>query len=74
MAGDAHVVLARITGATMGAAIAAGIVLLVLLGFWYVWPLADRLRLGGVGPFVATTGCFVTEIRPQSPPRSSSGL
>ena len=47
MAGDAYVVLARITGATMGAAIAAGIVLLVLLGFWYVWPLADRLRLGG---------------------------
>jgi hypothetical protein len=28
----------------------------------------------GVGPFVATTGCFATEIRPQSPPRSSSGL
>ena len=43
MAGDAYVVLARITGATIGAAIAAGIVLLVLLGFWYVWRLADHL-------------------------------
>jgi hypothetical protein len=42
MAGDAYVVLARITGMTTGAAIAAGLVLLVLLGFWYAWPLADR--------------------------------
>jgi hypothetical protein len=41
-AGDAYVVLARITGMTTGAAIAAGLVLLVLLGFWYAWPLADR--------------------------------
>ena len=44
MAGDAYVVLARITGATMGAAIAAGIVLLVLLGFWYVWVTAQVRR------------------------------
>jgi hypothetical protein len=43
MAGDAYVVLARITGTTTGAAIAAGLVLLVLLGFWYAWPFADRL-------------------------------
>ena len=42
MAGDAYVVLARITGRTSGAAIAASIVLLVLLGFWYAWPVADR--------------------------------
>jgi hypothetical protein len=44
MAADAYVVLARITGESMGAAIAAVLVLLVLLGFWYAWPLADRFR------------------------------
>jgi hypothetical protein len=43
MAADAYVVFARITGMTMGAAAAAALVLLVLLGFWYAWPLADRL-------------------------------
>jgi hypothetical protein len=44
MAADAYVVFARMTGMTTGAAIFAGIVLLVLLGFWYVWPGLDRLR------------------------------
>lgn len=44
MAADAFVVWARITGAVMGAAIAAVLVLLVLLGFWYAWPVLDRLR------------------------------
>jgi hypothetical protein len=43
MAADAYVVFARITGMTMGAAVAATLVLLVLLGFWYAWPLVDRL-------------------------------
>ena len=43
MAADAYVVLAKITGMTTGAAIASGVVLLVLLGFWYVWPFTDRL-------------------------------
>jgi Family of unknown function (DUF6328) len=43
MAGDAYVVLARMTGMTTGAAIAAATVLLVLIGLWYGWPLADRL-------------------------------
>ena len=42
MTADAYVVFARITGTTMQAAIAAGLVLLVLLGFWYAWPLIDR--------------------------------
>jgi hypothetical protein len=44
MAADAYVVFARMTGMTTGAAIVAGIVQLVLLGFWYVWPGIDRLR------------------------------
>jgi hypothetical protein len=47
MAGDAYVVLARITGMAEGAAIAAGCVLLALLGCWYGWPLADRRRRAG---------------------------
>jgi hypothetical protein len=45
MAADAYVVFARITGMTMGAAVAAALVLLVLLGFWFAWPLVDRLTL-----------------------------
>ncbi len=49
MAGDFYVVLARITGARAGAAVAAGIILLVLLGFWYGWPLVDRWRRAGPG-------------------------
>jgi peptidoglycan/LPS O-acetylase OafA/YrhL len=44
MAGDAYVVLARITGMANGAAIAAVCVLLALLGCWYAWPFADRWR------------------------------
>ena len=43
MAADAYVVFARFTGAMIGAAVAAGVVLLVLLGFWYAWPFIDRL-------------------------------
>jgi len=43
MAADAYVVFSRITETTTSAAIAAGLVLLVLLGFWYAWPLIDRL-------------------------------
>lgn len=27
----------------VGTAVAAGVVLLVLVGFWYAWPLIDRL-------------------------------
>jgi hypothetical protein len=42
MAGDAYVVLERITGMTGGSAIAAAIVLLVLLAFWFAWPLLAR--------------------------------
>jgi hypothetical protein len=42
MAGDAYVVFARMTGATAGAAIAAAIVLLALLGLWYGWPLIEK--------------------------------
>ena len=44
MAGDAYVVLARITGATIGAAIAAGIVLLVLLGLVRLAPCRPPLK------------------------------
>jgi hypothetical protein len=49
MAGDAYVVLARITGIANGAAIAAGCVLLALLGCWYGWPFVDRWRRVGAG-------------------------
>jgi hypothetical protein len=42
MAGDVYVVLARMIGMTTGAAVAAAIVLLALLGLWYGWPLVDR--------------------------------
>jgi hypothetical protein len=49
MGGDAYVVLARITGMANGAAIAAGCVLLALLGCWYAWPFADRWRRVGAG-------------------------
>jgi hypothetical protein len=44
MAADAYVVFARFTGTMIGAVVAAGGVLLVLLGFWYAWPFIDRLR------------------------------
>jgi hypothetical protein len=47
MAGDAYVVLARITEMENGAAIAAGCVLLALLGCWYGWPFAERWRRAG---------------------------
>src|SRR5262249_2644529 len=47
MAGDAYVVLARMTGMTSGAVIAAAIVLLLLLGLWYGWPLAARFSREG---------------------------
>jgi hypothetical protein len=43
MAGDAFVVLERITGMTDGSVAAASIVLIVLLAFWFAWPLADRV-------------------------------
>lgn len=46
IAGDAYVVWTQMTGMTLGAAIAGGIVLLVLLSLWYAWPLADRLSKG----------------------------
>ncbi len=42
MAGDAYVVFTRISGsAGLGAAISAGL-LLLLLGLWFAWPLAER--------------------------------
>jgi hypothetical protein len=50
MAGDAYVVLERITGMTGGSAIAAAIVLLVLLAFWFAWPLLARTS----GSFAST--------------------
>jgi hypothetical protein len=43
MTGDAYVVLDRIIGVPGVAALAAGIILLFLLGCWFVWPLADLL-------------------------------
>jgi Family of unknown function (DUF6328) len=43
MSGDGYVVLARITGVAYGAAIASIATLLVLLGLWFAWPLANRM-------------------------------
>ena len=41
MTGDAYVVLERIARVPGVAALAAGVMLLFLLGCWFVWPLAD---------------------------------
>ena len=41
MTGDAYVVLERIVRVPGVAALAAGVMLLFLLGCWFVWPVAD---------------------------------
>jgi hypothetical protein len=43
MTGDAYLVLERILGLPGVVALAAGLILLFLLGCWFVWPLADLL-------------------------------
>ena len=44
MAGDSYVVLSRVLGSTGPAAIAATLVLLYLIGFWFAWPFVERLQ------------------------------
>jgi hypothetical protein len=44
MAIDAYVVLVRMTGAAGAAAVAAPIVLLCLIGMWFLWPMMERSR------------------------------
>jgi hypothetical protein len=44
MAIDAYVVLVRMTDAAGTAAVAAPIVLLCLIGMWFLWPMMERSR------------------------------
>lgn len=46
MAGDFYVVLSRVLSSTGPAAIAATLVLVYLIGFWFAWPLVERLQRG----------------------------
>jgi hypothetical protein len=46
MAGDSYVVLSRVLGSTGPAAIAATLVLVYLIGFWFAWPLVERSQRG----------------------------
>jgi hypothetical protein len=46
MAGDSYVVLASTFGSAMFGATASVLVLMCLLGLWFVWPLAARRRHG----------------------------
>ena len=46
MAGDSYVVLSRVLGSTGPAAIAATLVLVYLIGFWFAWPFVERLQRG----------------------------
>jgi hypothetical protein len=42
MSGDAYVVFARMSGSPMTAAVMAPMVLLILLGMWFGWPIFER--------------------------------
>ena len=56
MAGDSYVVLSRILVSTGLAAVAATLVLLYLIGFWFAWPFVERLRRGSAFPIKASLG------------------
>ena len=47
MAGDSYVVLSRALGSAAPAAVAATLVLLYLIGFWFAWPFVERFQRGG---------------------------
>jgi hypothetical protein len=49
MAGEAHVVFARIFGSPAIGAAAAAVVLTMLFGLWFAWPMAARRRPGASG-------------------------
>jgi hypothetical protein len=59
MAGDAYVVIAKITASTQRAALAAALALVAFAGLWFAWPLIARQRrsagLSAVQPRSAST-------------------
>ena len=48
--------LSRILVSTGLAAVAATLVLLYLIGFWFAWPFVERLRRGSAFPIKASLG------------------
>ena len=73
MAGDSYVVLSRVLGSAAPAAVAATLVLLYLIGFWFAWPFVERFqRRSGFLKSVRESLNWIAELSQHQPDGSQS--